>query len=500
MKFLLIVCVALAVNVHAQYTEEDDVLVLTKDTFDRAAADFKLLLVEFYAPWCGHCKALAPEYAKAAKQLKEEGSPIRLAKVDATVESELATKYNVQGYPTIKLIRDGKAPLDYSAGRMASDILTWLKKKTGPVAEPVETLEEAKTLIAGNEVLVFGFFTVDKVDDEAEKAFLEVAEENDEIPFAFTNVADVFTGYQITAPSIVIFKQFDEGRAELPCTDVTKASLSEFVSKHRLPLVIEFTQEVASKVFSPDRKQHLILFLNKSSTDFEQTLAPLREVAPAFIGKVTFLYIDINDDDNLRVLEFFGMKTTDCPALRFIVLDDDIVKYRPTSGELTASTIKQFTQDVLDGKVKPHLMSEAIPADWDSKPVKVLVGENFNEVAKDKTKDVIVEFYAPWCGHCKQLAPIWDELGEKFKDRPDVVVAKIDSTANELDDVKITSFPTIKFFPKDSDEVISYKGDRTLDAFVKFLESGGKIQETAEETKKPEKPAEEAGVPHGGEL
>ena len=46
------------------------------------------------------------------------------------------------------------------------------------------------------------------------------------------------------------------------------------------------------------------------------------------------------------------MKTTDCPALRFIVLDDDIVKYRPTSGELTASSIKQFTQDVLDGKVK----------------------------------------------------------------------------------------------------------------------------------------------------
>lgn len=62
---------------------------------------------------------------------------------------------------------------------------------------------------------------------------------------------------------------------------------------------------------------------------------------------------------------------------------------------------------------------------------------------------------APWCGHCKQLAPIWDELGEHFKENDDVVIAKIDSTKNEIDGIQISGFPTLKFFPKESDKVRS---------------------------------------------
>ena len=68
--------------------------------------------------------------------------------------------------------------------------------------------------------------------------------------------------------------------------------------------------------------------------------------------QVLFIYIDFNDDDNLRILEFFGLKPEDCPTLRIIELQEDLVKYRPPTLDLSVAGVQQFVQDYLDGKLK----------------------------------------------------------------------------------------------------------------------------------------------------
>lgn len=136
---------------------------------------------------------------------------------------------------------------------------------------------------------------------------------------------------------------------------------------------------------------------------------------------------------------------------------------------LTVDSLKSFIEDFKSGKLAPFLKSEAIPESNDE-PVKVIVGKQFNQIVMDPTKDVFVEYYAPWCGHCKKLAPIWDQLATELKDISDLVIAKMDATANEVDGVEIRGYPTLKFYPKDSKKSpLDYDSERDLDNLKEYL-------------------------------
>ena len=101
----------------ATAADASDVHDLKTDTFKSFIGEHDLVLAEFFAPWCGHCKALAPEYEEAATALKEKN--IQLAKVDCTQEADLCKEYGVEGYPTVKVFRGLDTISPYNGQRKA---------------------------------------------------------------------------------------------------------------------------------------------------------------------------------------------------------------------------------------------------------------------------------------------------------------------------------------------------------------------------------------------
>ena len=108
-----------------------DVLTITDASYDEHMKNNEFLFVKFYAPWCGHCKRLAPDWEKAATALKEKGSKARIADVDCTVEKTSASKNSIQGYPTLKLFKNGVEVEKYSGKRTMEDIVDYVFEKSG---------------------------------------------------------------------------------------------------------------------------------------------------------------------------------------------------------------------------------------------------------------------------------------------------------------------------------------------------------------------------------
>ncbi|KRZ16465.1 Protein disulfide-isomerase A6, partial [Trichinella zimbabwensis] len=119
----------------------DDIIQLNDANFDSMiTSSDDMWLVEFFAPWCGHCKNLQPHWASAATQLKGK---VKVAAIDATVNTATAQRFGITGFPTIKMFPSGPKKLDedvvdYTGGRSSSDIVQWAMDRLAENAPPPE--------------------------------------------------------------------------------------------------------------------------------------------------------------------------------------------------------------------------------------------------------------------------------------------------------------------------------------------------------------------------
>ncbi|CAG5128365.1 unnamed protein product [Candidula unifasciata] len=450
----------------------DDVLVFTDSNFQLEISRYPVILVKFYAPWCGHCKQLAPEYEKAASILKRADPSVPLAKVDCTVETDTCSRYGVSGYPTLKIFKNGEYSKDYDAERETDAIVKKMNREAGPVSKKLETVEDAQRFINKDSIGVIGFFESEN-NNEA-KAFLKVADHYSFIRFAHTTSEDIKEEVNMTKQGVILYRPkimqnpFEE--SEVRTTETGTVKLKNFLETEGLGLCGERTQANAEYFKYPIIVAYYNVDYARNAKGSNYWRNRVMKVGKKLKDEGARIYFAISHVDEMsRELDECGIEDRGGDKPVVCAWQGKFQKFR-MDDSFSVESFEHFVRGFLAGKIEPYVKSEPVPVSNDE-PVKVVVAKNFDDIVNDETKDVLIEFYAPWCGHCKSLAPKYEEVARKLQKEQDIIIAKMDATANDVSSpYEVSGFPTIYFAAKDRKSSPKiYDGEREVDDIIKFL-------------------------------
>lgn len=239
--------------------------------------------------------------------------------------------------------------------------------------------------------------------------------------FGITADKEVIEAAGVKPPALVVYREFDEPTVEYPypLSGFTQEDFDTWMKEIAVPVIDQVSGE-NYQVYVESGKPLAYIFLDPSDKEvLEETIASFKPVAAKFRGKVNFVWIDaIKFGDHAKALNLGEPKW---PSFVIQNIKKQLKYPLDQSIETTPEAAEELVQKFVEGKVEPSLKSEPIP-ETQEEPVFVLVEKQFDEIIFDDSKDVLVEFYAPWCGHCKRLKPIYDDLGTHFADHKDKLV------------------------------------------------------------------------------
>jgi len=277
-------------------------------------------------------------------------------------------------------------------------------------------------------------------------------------------------------PGIAIVKNFDEKLVNYVYTLFNSTELEEWISINVIHTILELTQENIQMTLNTQAPT--VMFFVSNNTNIKDAHNMLYEQAKRLRRKAYFIIAQNNTDLAGKVMEYFQVNISHIPALLGLIAhgENNMTKFK-FEGEVNRETAERWIKDLINNKLERYFQSEPIPLNPLDDSVHVVVGKNFYDIVLNNNNDVLLELYAPWCAHCKAFAPKYIRLAKKLVNNKNLVVAKMDGTANEFEGLVFESFPTILLYKAGSNphdklrNVKSYEGDRNVQEILSFLKN-----------------------------
>ncbi|UYV80088.1 PDIA3 [Cordylochernes scorpioides] len=447
-----------------------DVIDLSGSDFDERIKELDTALVEFYAPWCGHCKRLGPKYEEAASILKKSDPAVPLVKVDCTSETggkDTCSKYGVGGYPTLKIFRGGEFSSEYNGGRETDAIVKYMKAQVGPSSKLLKSQADLDKLLAQGETIIAGLFKSE--GSSLEQEYLKIADkQREQYVFAHTYEESLLKslGHDDEAVVIIRPKQLHNKFEPSSVKYDGSGGLEKYIRTSYHGLVGIRNHDNYKDFETPLLVAYYDVDYVKNPKGTNYWRNRIMKVAQDYAKKLNFAVS--NREAFMAELEKYGWDSPPKDKPVVAIRDAQERKYR-MEDDFSMDNLRKYLEAYEAGELTPYLKSESVPENNDG-PVKVAVAKNFQELVTDSEKDVLIEFYAPWCGHCKKLAPTFEELGTAMKGE-NVEIVKMDATANDVPPpFEVSGFPTIYYLPKNKkSSPVPYHGGRELEDFIKYL-------------------------------
>jgi len=474
----LVACVTFAAEEVEKKKEEapSDVIDLNSVSYNKFIKDNKLCVVLFYAPWCGHCKMFKPEYERIATALKEKGIPA--GRIDGDAEGEISGELGLEGFPTIFAYVDGK-PVKYDGPRKKDGVLAFLERAKKPAFALITEKKALEAFYEKNPSSVVGYIGESKEgeDNEIQNMFIGVANAmhfSGHAEFAMVNDPKIIdpeaTGpiFELRTPDLLKPVRFDIEGTDDDAHISLFNRFSHWISSHVMPVLGEINEHTYQGYVDAGLPFVWFAIADKGDDAFNEKYSFVRQVARENIGKFTF--VTVSGKTQARQIQYLGLEMDKLPS----IVATDRLRYHMTS-ELNEENLRQFLADYLAKKIEPTLKSQEPPSAeaFDTSVVKTVVGKTWKDFVNDDKRDIMVKYYAEWCGHCKAFAPNYIKVATLLADVKDkLYLGEFDVPENELkEDIGIKGFPTVIFYPaKDKSKPIVYEGDRSAGDVLKFIQ------------------------------